>query len=386
MLKSSLCDYSDAYILVKGTISINNTAAQGAAANNTNKKVIFENCAPFTNCLSEINNTRIDNAKDIDIVMPMYNLIEYSDNYAKTTGSLWQYCKDIPAQNAAIDAIIAFDANNLTDSFKFKVKITGQTGDDGTKDVEIMVPLKYLSNFWRTLEMPLINCEVNLILTWSSTCVITSVIIANQAATFAITDTKLYVPVVTLSTQENTKFLQQLKSGFKRVINWNKYLSKPELLAQNPNLNHLVEPSFQGINRLFVLAFENNNDRTSDEEYYLPTVEIKDYNIVINGENFFDQPIKNNKVTYDNIRKIATGQGDDYTTGCLLDYPYFTDTYKMIAVNLSKQQALDADPRAIQQINFTANLDRAGNTRVYFILEEAKETILDFSQGTVKVL
>ena len=107
---------------------------------------------------------------------------------------------------------------------------------------------------------------------------------------------------------------------------------------------------------------------------------------MINGENFFDQPIKNNKVTYENIRKIATGQGDEYTTGCLLYYPYFVDTYKMIAVDLSKQQALDADPRAIQQINFTANLNRAGNTRVYFILEEAKETILDFSQGTVKVL
>ena len=107
---------------------------------------------------------------------------------------------------------------------------------------------------------------------------------------------------------------------------------------------------------------------------------------MINGESFFDQPIKNNKITYDNIRKIATGQGDDYTTGCLLDYPNFANTYKMIAADLSKQQALDADPRAIQQINFTANLDRAGNTRVYFILEEAKETILNFSQGTVKVL
>ena len=380
MLKSSLSDYSDAYILVKGTITVNNTAAQGAGANDINKKVIFKNCAPFTNCISEINNTQIDNAKDTDIVMPMYNLIEYSDNSVKATGSLWQYCRDIPARNVN-DEIIIFDANNLTDSFKFKAKITGQTGNDGTKDVEIMVPLKYLSNFWRTLEMPLINCEINLILTWSSTCVLVSTVNQNQAATFAITDTKLYVPVVTLSTQENTKFLQQLKSGFKRVINWNKYLSKPELLAQNPNLNHLVEPSFQGINRLFVLAFENDNHRRSDERYYLPTVEIKDYNIEINGENFFDQPIKNNKITYDNIRKIATGQGDDYTSGCLLDYTYFANTYKMIAVDLSKQQALDADPRAIQQINFTANLDR-----VYFILEEAKETILDFSQGTVKVL
>ena len=296
-----------------------------------------------------------------------------------------EVCKDIPARNAN-DEIIVFDVNNVTDSFNFKVKITGRTGNNGTTDVEIMVPLKYLSNFWRTLEIPLINCEVNLILTWSSTCVLIATSVQNQNATFAITDTKLCVPVVTLSTQENTKLFQELKSGFKRVINWNKYLSKPQLLAQNPNLNHLVEPSFQGVNRLFVLAFENDDDRTSDDEYYLPTVETKDYNIMISGENFFDQPIKNNKITYDNIRKIATGQGDDYTTGCLLDYPYFANTYKMIAVDLSKQQALDADPRAIQQINFTVNLDRAGNTRVYFILEEAKETILDFSQGTVKVL
>ena len=191
---------------------------------------------------------------------------------------------------------------------------------------------------------------------------------------------------MTLSTEENAKLLQQLKSGFKRVIDWNKYLSKLELLRRNSNLNHLVEPSFQGINRLLVLAFEGDTQRTSHCNYYLPNVEIKNYNIMINGENFFDQPIKNNKVTYEDIRKIATGQGDDYTTGCLLDYSYFMNTYKMIAVDLSKQQALDADPRAIQQTNFTANLDKAGNTRFYFILEEAKETILEVSQGTVKVL
>ena len=375
MLKSSLCDYSDAYVLVKGTITINGRGADAAArqADERDKGVSFKNCAPFINCISEINNTQIDNAKDIDTVMPIYNLIEYSDNYAKTSGSLWQYFRDEPDDNI-----------EDSESFKPKIKITGKTpNNNNEKDVEIMVPLKYLSNFWRTLEMPLINCEVNPILTWSSTCVINN---SDGVGTFAITDTKLYVPVVTLSTQEYTKFLQQLKSGFKRVINWNKYLSKSELLVQNANLNLLTEPSFQGVNRFFVLAFENDDDRTSSDEYSLPTVEIKDYNIMINGENFFDQPIKNNKVTYENIRKIAIGQGDDYKTGCLLDNPYFADTYKIIAVDLSKQQTLDADPRAIQQINFTANLDRAGNTRVYFILEEAKETILDFSQGTVKVL
>ena len=148
----------------------------------------------------------------------------------------------------------------------------------------------------------------------------------------------------------------------------------------------MVEPSFQGVNRLFFLPFQNDDQRISHTGPYLANVEIKNYNVMINGENSLDQPIKNNKVTYENIRKIATGQGDDYTTGYLLDCPYFKDSYKMIAIDLSKQQALDADPRAIQQINFTAFLDRAGNTRIYFILEEAKGTILNFAQGTVKVL
>ena len=116
MLKSSLCDYSDAYILVKGTITVNNTAAANANANNTNKKVIFKNCTPFTNCISKINNTQVDNTKDIDIVIPMYNLIEYSDNYAKTSGNLWQYCSDIPAVDNN-NAIFDFTENNLTNLY-----------------------------------------------------------------------------------------------------------------------------------------------------------------------------------------------------------------------------------------------------------------------------
>ena len=155
------------------TITVNNTAAADADANSTNKKVIFKNCAPFPNCISEINNTHVDNAKDIDIVMPTYDLIEYSDNYSKTSASLWQYCKDIPAVDNDI-AIASFIENNLTNSVNFKVKITDQTGDDRTKNVEIIVPLNHLSNFWRTLEMALINCEINLILSWSADCVIVS--------------------------------------------------------------------------------------------------------------------------------------------------------------------------------------------------------------------
>ena len=138
------------------------------------------------------------------------------------------------------------------------------------------------------------------------------------------------------------------------------------------------------------MSFENENGRTSHSEYYLPKVEIKDYNVKIDGKNFFDQPVKmilENMKTLEKVLLVKEmGQGDDYTTGCLLDYPCFKENYEMIAIYLSKQQALDADPRAIQQINFTENLDRAGNTTMLFIIEEAKETALDFSQGTVKVL
>ena len=187
MLKSSLCDYSDAYILVKGKITITGAGDNAGArqADERDKGVAFKNCAPFTNCIIEINNTQIDNCKDIDIIITMYSLIEYSDNYAKTSGSLWQYYRGEPNDNLAD-----------SESFKSKIKITGKTPDNGNeKYVEIMVPLKYLSNFWGTLEMPLIKCEVNLILRWSSACVITN---STGAGTFKITATKLYVPVVTL--------------------------------------------------------------------------------------------------------------------------------------------------------------------------------------------
>ena len=194
----------------------------------------------------------------IDIAVPMYN-----DNYSKVSGSLWQYYKD--------------DANgNMADSesFKYRVKITGKTPDNrNTKNVEIIVPLKYLSNFWRTLEMSLIICEVNLELAWSRDCVITN---STGEGKFAITETKLYVSVLTLSTQDNVKLLQQLKSDFKRIINWNKYESSVKTFAQNRYLNDLINIIFQAVNRFFVSSFEDEDGRTSHATYYLPKVEIKD--------------------------------------------------------------------------------------------------------------
>ena len=196
MLKTSLCDYSDVHILVSGTITNTGAAVDDAVKwlDERNKGVIFKNCATFTDCISEINNTQINNAKYLDVLMQMYNLIEYSDNYSKISGGLWHYYRDDPN-------------NNITqsESFKSKIKITGNTSaDSNKKDVKIAVPLKYLSNFWRAFEMRLINCEIYFILTLSKTCVIIS---ATGKTEFAVTETKFYLPVVTLSTQDNVKRL-----------------------------------------------------------------------------------------------------------------------------------------------------------------------------------
>ena len=223
MLKSSLCDYSEVYILVKGTISVSNTAADDADANNDNIKIKLKISAPFTDCMSKVNNTQGDNTEDIEVVILMYNLIEYSDNYSKH-----QCCKDESALSN--NNIVNFNGANNTDLFNFKVKTVGQTGKGGRNNAEIVLPLKYS---WRTFEILLINCKINVILTWSANCVISSSNVINQAAIIVITDTKLYVSVVTLSTQDNAKLLEQLESGFKRTSTWNIYKSKVTTQAQN---------------------------------------------------------------------------------------------------------------------------------------------------------
>ena len=207
--------------------------------------------------------------------------------------------------------------------------------------------------------------------------------VENPDPKFTITDIKLYVPVVTFSTQDNAKLLRLLESGFKRTINWNKYQSKVTQQTLNRNLDFLIDPSFWGVNRLFVLSLKDRRVWQSYKQVFVSTVEIKDYNVVIDWRNFFDQPVRNDLRTYDNIRKIAIGQGDEHTTGCLIDYPYFKN-YKVIPIDLSKQQNLDTDRKAIQQINFTGNLDWGGITQMFFIIEEVKETVLDFQKEQVK--
>ena len=200
-----------------------------------------------------------------------------------------------------------------------------------------MVPLKYLSNFWRTVEILLLICEINLILTWSLKCVIASNIAANQATTVVITDTKLYIPIVTLSTQDNAKLLQQIKSGFNRTIYWNKYQSKVSIQAPNIYLGYLIDPGFQWVNRLLFYHLkkyrENSKKKKKKKKKSSSSCRNKGLKCYDQWEKIFGQPVKNDLATYDNIKKIAVGQGDDYTTGCLLDYNYFKDYFKIIAID-----------------------------------------------------
>ena len=398
MLRSNLCDYSDAYVLVKGTITVTAPGANNNANNirdKRNRSVILKNNAPLVSCIARINGELIEDADDLDIVMPMYNLLEYSKNYRKTIGSLYNYYRD-ELTNDNNDNFVNINVVN-SEAFKYKNKIIGNTynvnvgaggydvNKNGTQEIELAIPLKYLGNFWRALNIPLISCEVFLELKWNKNCVITSleqrqvdagppVVRANAptGATLSITDCKLYIPVVTLSKDDEIKLLTNLKSGFKREIIWNKYRSQMTMEAINNNLNILIDPTFTNVNifNSFVLAYgQNNNDRQSFSRFYLPNVMVKDYNVIIDKLAFFDLTIKTEEEPYEKIIDIS--RNNEYTTGNLLDYDYFKKCYKLIAIDLSKQQVLQENEDLIQQINFIGRLTEAANV---FIIIGKKRT------------
>ena len=239
--------------------------------------------------------------------------------------------------------------------------------------------------------MPLINRKIKLNLTWKKECVLSSD--ADDAnpgsnAVFIINDTKLYVPVVTLSKEDNKDFIEQQNKGFQRSIYWNEYKAKEKNEDADANAVKYInlDPSFQGVNRLFIMAYDvadNQYNRNNRRKYYLPRIDLKEYNVITDGGNFYDNPIKSDIRKYRELKKVMIGKGEDYTTGSLLDYNYFKKHYKLVAVDLSKQKELDADPRAIQQIKFKYILET--NSTLYWVLEKSKETILEFYKGTVKV-
>ena len=326
MLRSNLCDYSDAYILVNGTI----TVAGNNLRDRQNTSLILKNNAPFISCITGINGELTEDADDLDIVMPMYNLLEYRKNYRKTTGSLYNYYRDELSDDANGDNFSNIKVVN-SNTFKYKNKIINNKNNAGTKDIELAIPLKY---FWRALNIPLISCEVSLELKWDKNCVITSKEQrdigggnrdnAPTGATLAITNCRLYVPVVTLSKDDEIKLLTNLKSGFKRETIWKKYRSQMTSEAVNNNLNILVDPTFTNVNRLFVLSYatdDDNYNRQSYSQFYLPKVMVKDYNVIIDKLAFFDLPMKTEEEAYEKIIDIS--RNNEYTTGNLLDYDYF---------------------------------------------------------------
>ena len=336
MLRLNLCDYSFAYILVKGTITVKAPGVNNGANNirdKRNRPLILKNNAPFVPCITRINRELIEDADDLDIVMSMYNLLGYSKNYRKTIGSLYNYYRDKLSDDADDNN---FDNIKIVNSnpFKYKNKIIGNTYNvnagaqgydvtkNGTQEVELAIPLKYLGNFWRALNIPLVSCEVSLELKWDKNCVITS---SEQrdigggnrdnsptGATLAINDCKLYVPAVITSSNAM----------------------------------------------------------------------VKDYNVIIDKLAFFDLPIKTEEEAYEKIIDIS--RNNEYTTGNLLDYDYFKKHYKLIAIDLSKQQVLQENEDLIQQINFIGKLEEA--TNVFIIIDRKENTILEFSQNLANVI
>ena len=277
--------------MVNGTIRVAN--ADG------NTRLALKNCAPFTKCNLEINDEHVDTAENLDITMPKYNLIEYSDNYQDSSATLYQYKRHEPPEANAINSL----TTNTSSSSKYKVKLLGNPVLDGNiakGSVKVVVPLKYA-------------------------------------------DANVF-----------------------------KYIN--------------LDPSFQGVNRLFVMAYnrvDGQSTRNGQRKYCLPRISLNKYNVIIDGRNFYDNPIESDIEKYRELKKVMIGKGEDYTTGSLLDYDYFDKHYKLVAVDLSKQKELDADPRAIQQIEFKYMLGT--NSTIYWVLEKSKETILEFYKGTVKV-
>ena len=335
----------------------------------------------------------------------MYNLIEYSKSYRKTVGSLYIYYRGELTNGNNNN----FANRNVANSnaFKYKNKIIGNTynvdaaaggydaNKSGTQEVEIAISLKYSGNFWRALNIPLISCEVSLELKWNKNCIITSLkerqfdagppVVRDGAptgASLAVNDCKLYIPVVTLSKDDEIKLLTNLKSGFTREIEWNKYRSQMATEAINNDSNILIDPTFTNVNRLFVLAYQTADDRQSFSQFYLPKVMVKDFNVIIDKLAFFDLPIKTEEEAYEKIIDISRNNED--TTSNLLDYDYFKKYYKLIAIDLSKQQVLQENEDLIQEINFIGRLEEAAN--VFIIIEKKENTILEFSRNFASVL
>ena len=402
ILRPFLCDYSDAYILVVGNIEVQNVNDAG--------RVAFRNCHPFTRATFKLNNEQIDTADNLDLTMDLYNMLEYSDNYADTTGSLYQYKRPEPRNNNGN----VVNLGTALSSFKYQSglvqkQLTTPNSENVPanvdpnfanphriwKNIKIVVPLKYISNLFRNLELPLINTKLYMELNWTKYSVLCN---QNLNSIFQITKCELYIPIVTLNTENNNKLSELLSKRFERIVVWNEYKSKIQRITVPKNDNMfrrtISDVSFQGVSKLFAAAYgtddkeRNANTEDSRKRYYLPRAEIKDYNVLIDGRNIYDQNVNSSIVRYNELLKMTTGRSEDYSTGRLLDYDYYIKSFNIVGIDLSHQAVLNSDPKINQQIEFVYKLP-SGNADINYdlltVLEKEKQTVLKFSEGTAKV-
>ena len=380
IVRPFLCDYSDVYILVTGNIKVQN--------GNDDTRVAIKNCHPFTLSTFKLNNGQVDTAHNLDLTMNLYNMLEYSDNYADTTGSLYQHKRPEPRDN---NGNVVNLASTLY-SFKYQSELVQKqltrpnsenvpANTDPNfanahriwKNIKIVVPLKHIRNFFRNLELPLINTKLYMELNWTKYSVLCN---QNQNSIFQITKCELHIPIVTLNTENNNKLSELLSKGFERNVVWNEYKSKIKgvTIPQNDMFRRTtLDVSFQGVSRLFAAAYEtddierNANTEESRRRYYLPRAEIKDYNVLIAGRNFYDQNVNSSIVRYNELLKMTTGRSEDYSKGCLLDYDYYIRDFSIVGIDISHQVVLDSDPKINQQIEFVYKLP-SGNAAINYNL------------------
>ena len=320
IVKPFFCDYSDAYISVTGNIKVQN--------GNDATRVSIKNCHPFTRVSFKLNNEQVDTVDNLHLTMNLYNMLEYSDRYADFTGSLYQYKRPEPRDNNG-------NVGNLgttLSSFKYQPglvqkQLTTPNSENVPantdpnfanahkiwKNIKIVVPVKYISNLFRNLELPLINTKLYVELNWKKYSVLCN---QNKNSIFQITKGELYILNVTLNTENNNKLSELLSKGFERTVVWNEYKSKMETVNVAANDNNFkrttLDVTFQGVSKLFAAAYEindirrNANTEESIRRYYLPRAEIKDYNILIDGRNFYDQNVNNSIVRYNELLKMTT--------------------------------------------------------------------------------
>ena len=317
VVKPFLCDYADAYISVTGNITVEGV--------DNNTKAAFKNYYPFIKGKINLNNTHVDESDNLDLIMNMYFLMEYSDNYSDSTASLYKFKRQEPLDNNA----------NLTfvdsASFKCKSNLLGNANVENNnavwKNAKIIVPLKYISSFFRSLELPLIKTKLYIELNYTKNSVISD---NAGAKSFKITKAELYVPVVTLNTEDNNILNKLLDTEFKRKVHWNEYKNKIETITQVHNDHNykrsLLDAKIPGVNKLFVMGFDNNVvnpnanpivdepqrvKRDNYRKYLLPRIHIKGCNVLIDGRNFYDQNISDDFKKYEELRKVITGTGED---------------------------------------------------------------------------